>query len=141
MARVNAAERADRARAQARADGRIASPGGQIFGRANPLALCGMYGCLGYSGNFFLFLLPNYLETKRHLDKTTTMWLTSLPFCLRGVRLRLGGVLLRLPRAAPRGAVDGAVALVGARGMAIAAAAIVATLAVTDLASWRCSSA
>ena len=28
-----------------------------------------MYGCIGYSGNFFLFMLSDYLEKKRHLDR------------------------------------------------------------------------
>jgi ACS family glucarate transporter-like MFS transporter len=43
-------------------------------------ALCGMYGFLGFSGNFYLTLLPTYLKNHRLLDSTTMSWLSGLPF-------------------------------------------------------------
>ncbi len=43
-------------------------------------ALCWMYGFLGFSGNFYLTLLPTYLKNHRHLDSTTMSWLAGLPF-------------------------------------------------------------
>jgi sugar phosphate permease len=54
------------------------------------LALCAMYGFLGYSGNFFLTLLPAYLKDHRHLDSQTSGFLTSLPFAC-GVAACLAG--------------------------------------------------
>ena len=47
---------------------------------SNVWALCGMYGFLGYSGNFFLFLFANYFQDYRHLDKETAKWLNVVPF-------------------------------------------------------------
>lgn len=54
-------------------------------------ALCLMYGCLGYSGNFFLTLLNDYLSTQRHLPPGTIKWLESLPFALGVGACLLGG--------------------------------------------------
>jgi MFS family permease len=108
------------------------APWRQILNGSNPLALCGMYGCLGYSSNFFLFLLANYLETKRHLDKTTTMWLTSLPFGCGVFACVMGGVLSDLIGRRLQSRRWGR-RVVGVAGMTIAAAGIVSTLAVTDI--------
>jgi ACS family glucarate transporter-like MFS transporter len=52
-----------------------------------------MYGFLGYSGNFFLFLFPSYLQDYRHLDKETTRWLSVVPFACGVVACVLGGYL------------------------------------------------
>jgi len=106
-------------------------PWGQILGRANPLALCAMYACLGYSGNFFLFLLANYLRTKRSMDDTTTMWLTSLPFAFGVVACVMGGVLSDILGRRFRSRRWGRRA-VGIAGMTLAAAGIVSTLAVSS---------
>ena len=56
-------------------------------------SLCMMYGFLGFSGNFYLTLLPNYLRHHRHLDAQTTAWLTSLPFAFGVVACLVGGSL------------------------------------------------
>ena len=54
-------------------------------------ALCAMYGFLGFSGNFYLTLLPTYLKNHRLLDSTMMSWLAGLPFgfgvlaCFAGV--------------------------------------------------------
>ena len=52
-----------------------------------------MYGFLGFSGNFYLTLLPTYLKHHRHLDSQTTAWLTSLPFAFGVVACLVGGSL------------------------------------------------
>jgi sugar phosphate permease len=54
-------------------------------------SLCAMYGFLGFSGNFYLTLLPTYLKNHRHLDSQTASWLTSLPFAFGVVGCFLGG--------------------------------------------------
>ena len=52
-----------------------------------------MYGFLGFSGNFYLTLLPNYLRHHRHLGPQTSAWLTSLPFAFGVVACLAGGSL------------------------------------------------
>ena len=52
-----------------------------------------MYGFLGFSGNFYLTLLPTYLKHHRHLDSGTAAWLTSLPFAFGVVACLVGGSL------------------------------------------------
>ncbi len=54
-------------------------------------ALCAMYGFLGFSGNFYLTLLPTYLKNHRGLDSRTAGWLTSLPFAFGVAACFLGG--------------------------------------------------
>jgi sugar phosphate permease len=56
-------------------------------------ALCLMYGFLGFSGNFYLTLLPTYLKNHRGLTKETAGLLTSLPFAFGVVACLVGGVL------------------------------------------------
>ena len=54
-------------------------------------ALCLMYGFLGFSGNFYIALLPTYLKNHRHLDSTTMSWLSGLPFAFGVVACFVGG--------------------------------------------------
>ena len=54
-------------------------------------ALCLMYGFLGFSGNFYITLLPTYLRNHRHLSSDVTGPLTSLPFALGVVACFVGG--------------------------------------------------
>lgn len=56
-------------------------------------SLCLMYGCLGFTGNFFITLLATYLRRHRHFDATTTAWLSALPLACGVVACVLGGVL------------------------------------------------
>ena len=56
-----------------------AVPWKQMFRTPSVVALCAMYGCLGYSGNFFLTLLPTYLKNHRNIDSKTAGLLTSAP--------------------------------------------------------------
>lgn len=70
------------------------APWGAILRSLNVWALCGMYGCLGFSGNFFLFLFPTYLQDYRHFDKATTVkWLSVVPFACGVVACISGGYL------------------------------------------------
>ncbi len=56
-------------------------------------ALCLMYGFLGFSGNFYLTMLPTYLKNHRGLSRETTGLLTSLPFAFGVVACLAGGLL------------------------------------------------
>jgi sugar phosphate permease len=123
--RVNEAERALIAagRAARRPASHARAPWRMMLGSTNVWALWWMYGFLGYSGNFFLFLLTNYLQDTRHFDKDTATWLTVVPFASGVFACILGGALSdaiirrtgdrRLGRRA-----------VGAAGMAMAGAMI-----------------
>lgn len=95
MPRVNAAERALIAagRAPAKSTAHHGAPWGAMLRSSNVWALWGMYGFLGYSGNFFLFLVANYLQDYRHFDKETAKWLTVIPFACGIVGCIGGGAL------------------------------------------------
>ena len=85
-------------------------------------ALCLMYGFLGFSGNFYLTLLPTYLKNHRHLDSVTTGWLTALPFAFGVAACFTGGwfsdaIIRRWGKRWGR-------RIVGATGLTLAGAAI-----------------
>lgn len=127
MRRVNAAE--CRLIAAGRAPATIEvgpAPWRRMWGSGSVWALCLMYGSLGYSGNFFLTLLPDYLKTHRGLDPDQIRWMTSLPFAVGVGACLAGGALsdLIIRRAGSRRWGRRAV---GAVGMAVAGLAIVAT--------------
>ncbi len=69
------------------------APWGAMVRSSNVWALWWMYGFLGFSGNFFLFLFANYLQDYRHFDKDTAKWLTVVPFACGVVACVSGGVL------------------------------------------------
>ncbi len=54
-------------------------------------ALCWMYGFLGFSGNFYIALLPTYLKNHRHFDSATMGWLSGLPFAFGVIACFVGG--------------------------------------------------
>ena len=87
-------------------------------------ALCLMYGFLGFSGNFYLTLLPTYLKNHRHLSSEITGWLTSLPFAFGVVACFVGGsfsdVIIR------RWGKRWGRRIVGAAGLTVAGLAILA---------------
>jgi sugar phosphate permease len=95
MAWVNRGERKliEAGRTARAAHGHGEVPWGRMLRSPNVWALCGMYGFLGFSGNFYLTLLPTYLEVHRHLDPKTASWLTSLPFGFGVAGCFLGGWL------------------------------------------------
>jgi sugar phosphate permease len=66
-------------------------PWGRMLRSPSIWALCAMYGFLGFSGNFYLTLLPTYLKNHRGLDSQTAGWLTSLPFAFGVAACFLGG--------------------------------------------------
>ncbi len=94
-------------------------------------ALCIAYGTLGYSGNFFLTLLPTYLRTHRGLDADTAKWLHALPFACGVFACVLGGLIsdLIIRRTGNR---RWGRRLIGASGLAVASLAVLATLRVSD---------
>ena len=95
MPPVNAAERKLIAsgRAEGEAVAHRAAPWRAMLGSTNVWALWWMYGFLGFSGNFFLFMFANYLQDSRHLPKDTAKWLTVVPFACGVVACISGGVL------------------------------------------------
>lgn len=72
-------------------DSHAGVPWGRMLRSRSVWSLWLMYGFLGFSGNFYLTLLPTYLKAHRHLDSDTASWLTSLPFALGVVGCLLGG--------------------------------------------------
>ncbi|WP_435010272.1 MFS transporter [Tundrisphaera lichenicola] len=95
MSRVNEAELALIAagRAARKPDSHHDVPWRVMLGSRNVWALWGMYGCLGYSGNFFMYLFASYLQDSRHFDKDTAKWLLVVPFATGIFACISGGVL------------------------------------------------
>jgi MFS transporter, ACS family, glucarate transporter len=95
MPKVNAAELAliRSGQPDRKPDASERAPWKAMVRSSNVWALCGMYGFLGYSGNFFLFLYANYLQDYRHLPKETVKWLNVVPFACGIVACILGGYL------------------------------------------------
>ena len=87
-------------------------------------ALCLMYGFLGFSGNFYLTLLPTYLKNHRHLSSGTSALLTSLPFAFGVVACLVGGTLSDI--VIRRWGKGWGRRIVGASGLMVAGLAIVA---------------
>jgi len=126
MAAVNEAERLLilRGRSARRATAHDSLPWSRAWRSRSVWSLCLMYGCLGYSGNFFITLLPTYLETHRGISSETSAALTALPFAFGIAACLIGGVVSDrcIRRFGPRWGRP----LIGAVGMAVAAAAILA---------------
>jgi sugar phosphate permease len=95
MRQVNRRERKliEAGRSPLAAHGHGAVPWDRMQRSPSVWALCAMYGFLGFSGNFYLTLLPTYLKNHRGLDSQTAGWLTSLPFGFGVVACLLGGWL------------------------------------------------
>ncbi len=95
MHRVNAEERSLIAggRVPTKPTSHPRAPWGAMLHSTNVWALWWMYGFLGFSGNFFLYLFANYLQAHRHFDKDTAKWLTVVPFACGVVACVSGGVL------------------------------------------------
>ncbi len=54
-------------------------------------SICAMYGCLGFTGNFFIGMLPVYLNKHRGFDASMVETLTSLPLACGIISCLLGG--------------------------------------------------
>jgi nitrate/nitrite transporter NarK len=59
----------------------------------NVWALCLMYGCVGFSGNFITSWLPDYLKNERGVSDEATAWISGLPLAFGVVSCVLGGAL------------------------------------------------
>ena len=109
--------------------GHLATPWRAMFGSLNVWSLCLAYGCLGFTGNFFITLMPEYLRSQRGFSAGVTGWLLSLPLACGVVACVLGGFLsdaiLRFTGNRRWGR-----RLVGASGLAIASVALLATIRV-----------
>jgi ACS family glucarate transporter-like MFS transporter len=126
MPQVNLQERKliQAGRAKQPAAGHSGIPVARMLKTPSVWALCLMYGFLGFSGNFYLTMLPTYLKNHRHLDATITGWLTSLPFAFGVVACLVGGsfsdaIIRRWGKRWGR-------RLVGAAGLTVAGTAILA---------------
>ncbi len=104
-------------------------PWSAMFGSRSVWGLCVAYAMIGYSGNFFLTLLPIYLSTGRGFGPETVKWLSSLPFACGVVACVLGGLVSDaiLRRTGNR---RWGRRLVGATGLGMASLAILLTLRV-----------
>jgi sugar phosphate permease len=93
MPQVNRSERklieAGRAAVPVREHGPV--PWERMVQSPSVWALCLMYGFLGFSGNFYITLLPTYLKHHRHLSSQTAGVLTALPFAFGVVACFVGG--------------------------------------------------
>ena len=125
MPAVNEAERKQILSGQAghAGQGHVAVPWRKMARSKSVWSLCVMYGFLGFSGNFYLTLLPTYLKHHRHFDSQATAWLTSLPFAFGVIASLAGGslsdaIIRRWGKAWSR-------RLVGVAGLTLAALAIV----------------
>ncbi len=54
--------------------------------------LCLLYGCGGFAANFYVTLLPTYLNKHRHLSDADTSWLSGWPFLCGAVACLVGGL-------------------------------------------------
>jgi len=95
MRQVNEAERKliQAGRSQHSQTGHSQVPWSRLLSSRSVWALCLMYGFLGFSGNFYLTMLPTYLRNHRGLTMETTGLLTSLPFAFGVVACLAGGLL------------------------------------------------
>ncbi len=133
MSQVNRSERKliEAGRAARVAHGHGAVPWGRMLRSPSVWSLWLMYGFLGFSGNFYLTLLPTYLKNHRHLDSDTASRLTSLPFAFGVAACLLGGwfsdaVIRRWGKRWGR-------RIVGATGLTLAALSIAAVPHVRDV--------
>lgn len=94
MPHVNAAER-ERILAgrTPRARGHGGVPWAAMLHSPSVWGLCLMYGCGGFAANFYVTLLPKYLEDYRHLSAWQTSWIAGLPFAFGMVACAAGGLL------------------------------------------------
>ena len=67
-------------------------PWRQFLSSRSVWCLCLMYGCGGFAANFYVTLLPTYLNRHRNLSESETNWLSSLPFLCGAVACLVGGL-------------------------------------------------
>jgi MFS transporter, ACS family, glucarate transporter len=70
-----------------------AIPWGRMVRMRSVWALWLMYGLLGFSGNFYLSMLPTYLKNHRHFNDGVVWWLSALPFGFGVLACLVGGSL------------------------------------------------
>ncbi len=93
MPKVNREERKliEAGRSAAPPVGHGAIPWGRMVRMPTVWALWLMYGFLGFSGNFYLTMLPTYLHHHRHFSLTVTWSLSALPFGFGAIACLVGG--------------------------------------------------
>ena len=125
MPGVNAQERELILAGQARqpASDHTAIPWGQLLTSKSVWSLCLMYGFLGFSGNFYITLLPTYLRNHRNLTIETAGILSALPFAFGAIACLTGGSLSDL--IIRRWGKSWGRRIVGAFGMSLATCSII----------------
>lgn len=95
MQQVNDAERRviETGRAPPASQQAESIPWSEMLRSPSVWGLCLMYGFVGFAGNFFTNLLPDYLDKDRQLTKEMTTNLTSLPLALGVISCAMGGFL------------------------------------------------
>jgi sugar phosphate permease len=90
---VNAVERASIAAGRAAVPSvRSTPPWSRMARSLSAWSLCLMYGCVGFSGNFFTSMLHTYLRQERNLSGIVEDWLAALPLGAGAVSCILGGL-------------------------------------------------
>ncbi len=117
-------------RTNTRIAGHSAVPWGRILRSRSAGARGLMYGFLGYSGNFFLLMLPDYLRI-RGVPDSTLKWLLSVP-CACGIVACLLGGWLSDQFSRRRGGRRWGRRAVGAFGQSLGALAFLGILFVND---------
>jgi sugar phosphate permease len=93
MRSVNDAERAVILGGRAAATTTRRIPWRALLRSRSVWALCFMYGCMGFAGNFIVGFLPTYLRDHRHLPPEQVTWLSSLPLFCGIAGCGLGGLI------------------------------------------------
>jgi sugar phosphate permease len=121
--------RIEKGRPAKHAGGHLGVPWRTMATSLSVWSLCLMYGSIGFTGNFFLTLLPAYLRSQRHFSPETTSRLAAMPLACGVVGCVLGGFLsdALVRRTGNR---KWGRRLVGAFGLALGAIALLGTIRV-----------
>lgn len=92
MAAVNAEERDRIAQGRSAAPVHHGLPWKKLLASRSAWALCLMYGCGGFAANFFVVLLPSYLQKQCQLSTNTVDVVASLPFVGGALACIFGGI-------------------------------------------------
>jgi sugar phosphate permease len=111
--------------------GHGAFPWRRMLGSRSAWCLCLAYGGLGFAGNFFITMLPTYLQAHRGLSLGAVSWVSSVPLACGIVMCVAGGqlsdVIIRRSGSRRWGR-----RVVGATGLVVASAALLSTIWVRD---------
>jgi nitrate/nitrite transporter NarK len=93
MPQVNAAELEIIESGRGRRAGHGHATWRRLLRSKNVWALCFMYGCAGFSANFYVTLFPSYLRDYRHFTEDQMKWASGLPLALGLGSCLAGGMI------------------------------------------------